>query len=139
MVYIFISHSSKDEEIINLIEDNFERNKIEINKVPFFARRYIAGKNPADKAIDTIYYDSVALFAIITNNVIQDQYTLNWVLFEIGLAKGRDLPVYVWKAHDVPKVPQPIEYITDYVTFDLYNEEDRLSIVGTMMDLAINI
>ena len=136
MVYVFISHSSKDEEIINLIEDDFEQHQI--NKVPYFARRYIAGKNPADKVIDAIY-DSVALFAIITNNVIYDQDTLNWVLFEIGLAKGRDLPVYGWKAYDVPKVPQPIEYITDYATFDLYNEENLLSIVGTMMDLAINL
>ena len=136
--YIFISHSSKDEEIINLIEVNFENNRID--KVPYFARRYIAGKNPADKVIEAMK-DSVALFVITTNNVINDLDTLNWVLFEIGLAKGRELHVYGWKAVDVEevRVPEPIKYITDYVTFNPYDEEDLLGIVGEMMDLAIKL
>ena len=136
MTYVFISHSSKDGEIINLIKFNFE--ELRIDKMPYFACHYIAGKNPADKVIDAID-DSVALFAIITNNVIYDQDTLNWVLFEIGLAKGRNLPVYGWKAYDVPKVPQPIEYITDYDTFDLSNEEDLLRIVEVMINLAMEL
>ena len=162
---IFISHSSRDEEIINLIEFNFENNQID--KVPYFASRYIVGKNPADKITEAMK-DSVALFVIITNNVINDIDTLNWVLFEIGLAKGREIPVFGWKAYDVQKVPKPIEYITedfdlllvivsslytfvvfslvfggfsksstDYVTFNPYEEEDILRIVGVMMDLAI--
>lgn len=134
--YIFISHSSKDKELINLVEVNFENTRID--KVPYFARGYIAGKNPADKFIEAMK-DSVALFVIITNNVINDLDTLNWVLFEIGLAKGRELPVYGWKASDVEevRVPEPIKYITDYDTFNPYSKEELLRIVGVMMDLAI--
>lgn len=132
---IFISHSSEDKEIINLIKFNFESNQID--KVPYFASSYIAGKNPADKFIEAMK-DSVALFAIITNNVINDVDTLNWILFEIGLAKGREIPVFCWKAYDVQKVPTPIEYITDYVTFNPYDEKDLLRIVKVMMDLAIS-
>jgi hypothetical protein len=136
--YIFIFHRSKDEEIINLIEVNFENNRID--KVPYFARRYIAGRNPADKVIETMK-DSVALFVIITNNVVNDLDTLNWVLFEMGLAKGREIPVYGWKDSNVEevKVPVPIKYITDYDTFNLYDEEDLLRIVGVMMNLAIEL
>lgn len=134
--YIFISHSSKDKEIINLVEVNFENTRID--KVPYFARHYIAGKNPADKFIEAMK-DSIALFVIITNNVINDLDTLNWVLFEIGLAKGRELHVYGWKASDVHKVPKPIEYITDYDTFNPYSKEELLRIVGVMMDLAIEL
>lgn len=134
--YIFISGSSKDAHLINLIEYNFQENRI--NKEPFFASRFISGTNPADKIIEA-FKKSRALFMIITPNVINDTNTLNWVLFETGLAKGRGLPVYGWKANSVTKVPQPIEYVTDYAVFEEDSEEDILRIIGVMMELALKL
>ena len=130
---VFISHSSRDEKLLDLIEFGFRNKGI----IPFFARRHIRGENPAQKIINEIG-NSLALFALMTSNVLYDQYTRDWVLFEIGVAKGKGKPIYCWKQEDY-ELPKVIDYITDYDTFVPHNDKDCLRIVQSMVDKALEL
>ena len=130
---VFISHSSRDEKLLDLIEFGFKNKGI----IPFFARRHMRGQNPAQKIINEIG-NSLALFALITSNVLYDKDTKDWVLFEIGVAKGKGKPMYCWKQEDY-ELPKVIDYITDYDTFVPHDQKDCLRIVQSMVDKALEL
>ena len=93
--------------------------------------------NPAQKIINEIG-NSLALFALITSNVLYDKDTRDWVLFEIGVAKGKGKPMYCWKQEDY-ELPKVIDYITDYDTFVPHNDKDCLRVVQSMVDKALEL
>lgn len=130
---VFLSHSSKDEELVSLIQLVFQFTPVK----PYFARFEKAAKNPADKVIHEID-DSEALFALVTSNVFANEETLFWVLFEIGVAKGKDKPVYVWIEEGL-NVPQCISYITDYEKFKSDDYTDRHKAVREMLTIALKL
>lgn len=130
---VFFSHSSKDEELVSLIQLVFQLTPVK----PYFARFEKAAKNPADKIIHEIG-DSKALFALITSNVFANTETLFWVLFEAGAAKGKDKPVYVW-IEEGCNVPQCISYITDYEKFKPDDYTDRHKAVSEMLAIALKL
>lgn len=134
---IFVSHSSKDTKLIDLITLGFKGRDI----IPFFARREMVGENPVEKIINAID-SSMALFALITSNVVYDKYTRDWVVFEIGVAKAKDIPIFCWMDHDVAKnkaFPKLIENITDYDTFNPLRDEEYTRVVGLMVDKAYEL
>ena len=130
---VFISHSSKDEKLVDFIEFGFRK----IDVTPFFARRHMRGENPAQKIVNEIE-KSLALFAIMTSNVLYDKDTRDWVVFEIGVAKGKGKPIFCWKERD-REIPKLIEYLTDYETFDLHDRKDCIRVVQTMVDKALEL
>lgn len=134
---IFISHSSKDTKLINLITLSFKGPDI----VPFFARQVMMGKNPVEKIINAIN-NSMALFAVITSNVVHDPHTRDWVVFEIAVAKIRGIPIFCWIDDGVAKnrtYPKLIENITDYDTFNHVYDEQCYRAVGAMVDKAFEL
>jgi hypothetical protein len=130
---VFFSHSSKDEELVSLIQLAFQLTPVK----PYFARFEKAARNPADKIIHEID-NSKALFALITSNVFANTETLFWVLFEAGIAKGKDKPVYVW-IEEGCNVPLCISYITDYEKFKPDDYKDRHKAVREMLTIALKL
>jgi len=133
---VFISHSSKDGRIIRLIEQYFKET-FKGSILPFFANKWITGENPAEK-ITREMRNSKVLFVLMTKNVVDDRKTRDWVLFEIGIAKGIGKKIYAWKTVDI-EVPEPVTMITDYVPFDPKDEEDIKKVVGAMMNIAYDL
>lgn len=134
---IFVSHSSKDTKLINLITLGFKGRNI----VLFFAKHRMMGKNPVEKIINAIG-NSVALFALLTPNVVHDTYTRDWVVFEIAVAKTKNIPIFCWIDEGVAKnnsYPKLIENITDYTTFNYPYDEECYRIVGSMVDRAFEL
>ena len=130
---VFFSHSSKDEELISLIKLAFQLTPVK----PYFARSEKAGRNPADKIVNEID-NSGALFALITSNVFDNQETLFWVLFEAGVAKGKDKPVYAW-IEEGCDVPQCFNYITDYDRFKPDDYKECHKTVSQMLSIALKL
>jgi len=134
---IFVSHSSKDTRLINLITLSFKGRRI----VPFFARREMAGENPVEKIIKAID-SSMALFLLMTENVVNDTHTRDWVVFEIGVAKAKNVPIFCWmhnKVGENESFPKLLENITDYDTFDYYQDEECYRVVTSMLDKALKL
>lgn len=130
---VFICHSSRDTHIIQLIRSYFK----DIRILPFFARQWISGINPAEKVLSEMR-KSKAVFVLMTRNVVDHRETRDWVLFEIGMAKGMHKPIYVWLATGV-EAPEPVKMITDYVPFDESDEKDVRGVVGSMMQIALDL
>lgn len=130
---VFFSHSSNDKELIGLIKLAFEFTPVK----PYFAKLERAAKNPADKIHNEIG-NSKALFALITSSVFAETETLFWVLFEMGVAKGKDLPIYIW-IEEGCKVPNVVRYITDYIPFKPDEFENRQRAVHEMVETALKL
>jgi len=130
---IFFSHSSNDEGLIDLIKLVFEFTDAR----PYFAVSDRAAQNPADKVLNAIG-TSNALFALVTSSVLDKRETLLWVIFEIGVAKAKRLPIYVW-IEKGGKVPEVISYITDYTRFKSKEAMDRQKVVREMIRIASRV
>ena len=128
---IFFSHSSSDDKLIDLIRLVFEFSDIK----PYFAKLEKAGQNPSDKICNEIG-KSNALFSILTSSVYGNQDTLFWVLYEIGIAKGKEIPIYVWIEKGI-EVPEFVRYITDFTTFEPKEDMDCNRAVREMMTIAL--
>jgi len=134
---IFVSHSSKDTKLIDLITLGFKDRKI----VPFFAKREMVGENPVEKIINAID-KSMALFALMTPNVVHDNYTRDWVVFEIAVAKVKNVPIFCWIDKGVAEnktCAKLIENITDYDTFDYPYDEECYRVVSSMVEKAFEL
>jgi len=70
---------------------------------------------------------SDAIFLFLTDNVLTTEYTRNWVIFEIGLARQALKRVFVFERQGVP-IPYPIPYVTDYMIFEPQSIQDLLDI-----------
>lgn len=130
---VFFSHSSNDKELIGLIKLAFEFTPVKA----YFARLERAARNPADKIHNEIG-NSKSLFALITSSVFAKTETLFWVLFEMGVAKGKDLPIYIW-IEEGCKVPEFVRYITDYIPFKPDEFEHRQRAVHEMVETALKL
>lgn len=131
---IFVSHSSKDTKMIGLVTLAFKNRDV----APFFARRVMMGKSPAEKIIAALD-SSLALFVLMTSNVVYENHTRDWVVFEIGVAKAKGIPVFCWLDENVAKnqaFPKLIENITDYDTFNPNDDEECFRTVARMVDKA---
>lgn len=136
---IFFTHSSKDTEIVNIIQHNF-KNNFNNEIFPFFSKSLLSGRDPKTKIMDAIEH-SKALFMILTSNLVNNQKTRDYAVFELGIAVCRKLPIYAWKSVDIQEeqIPIPVKWITDYTPFDPSNQENLLATVETMLILAKKI
>lgn len=133
---IFVSHSSQDDRLIDLITLTFKDREI----VPFFARRIMVGENPVEKIINAIE-NSMALFLLMTSKVVHYPDTRDWVVFELAVAKVKNIPIFCWMDKEVAETkmfPKLLENITDYDTFD-HQDEEYYRMVASMLQKAFEL
>lgn len=108
---IFISHSSKDIDIINFFLEKFSGSGIK----PILME-YEKGENNRKLTANYIIEEiqrSKAVFVILTQNITKYEHTQNWVAFEIGVAAARrpQIPVIVFREQEVNF---PVPFLTHY-------------------------
>lgn len=134
---IFVSHSSQDTKLIELTTLAFKGREL----TPYFARRVMVGENPVNKIIDALD-NSLALFALMTPNVVYVADTRDWVVFEIAVARYKKLPIFCWldkAVADVKAFPKLLENITDYDTFQSFSDEECYRVVASVVEKAYEL
>jgi len=69
---------------------------------------------------------SNAVFLFLTDEIVRTEYTRNWVIYEVGLASERQIPLFVFERKGFP-IPYPIPYVTDFMLFDPHSIDDLLN------------
>jgi hypothetical protein len=131
---IFISHSSNDTKLIELITLAFKDREIQ----PYFARRSVEAENPVNKIVNAID-NSYALFALITPNVVFNVETRDWCVFEIAVAKHKGIPIFCWidkLVEGAKNYPKLMENITTYDTFQSFLDDDCYRVIKLIMEKA---
>ena len=130
---IFFSHSSRDRLLIEEIKKSFK----EINVKPYFAFLEQEGRTPRTKIEEGIYASS-AIFLLVTQNVLNDEHTRDWVSYEVGFARGLqrgagdEKRVYAWIINvDEEDELAYLKSITDYISITLKYEEITTPESGT--------
>lgn len=122
MVYVFVSHSKKDTELVEIINHNFRS----VGGVPLFME-FTPESEPPYKKIEGNIDLSKAVFLFLTPNVTSSDYTKNWISFEVGLAKKTNKPVFVVEDFN-NKIHFPVPYITDYILYEPAKVEDWIGL-----------
>lgn len=133
MATIFISHSRRDASLVanvNEILINVGHTPIIEEFIPETEKQPI----PHDEISKNVSI-SDAVFLFLTDNVLATEYTRNWVIFEVGLARQALKRVFVFERQGVP-IPYPIPYVTDYMIFDPHSIQDLLSIQKIAKELV---
>jgi hypothetical protein len=134
---LFISHSSKDTNLITLIESAFT----DLSVKPYFAKTRIEGKNPVDKIVDAIMR-SKAFIVLITPHVVNDNHTRDWVNFEIGVARARKMQIFGWIDCNILQTkayPRLLENVTTYLEFDCRSDEECKQVSSNIFKIALNL
>lgn len=116
MINIFISHSSKDVEIINYIKDYF--NKIDIE--PIILDDVIEGLPPPQKILKNLKNCDIFLM-VWTKNVYESEETKAILNHEISIAFALDLPIFAIIEKSVDK-PRYFDNLTDYKRYNDFND-----------------
>ena len=101
----------------------------------------MVGEHPVDKITNAID-SSMALFCLMTSNVVYDNHTRDWVVFEIAVAKTKDKPIFCWMEESIATLkafPKLIENITDYDTFNPIYDKECYRVVNSMVDKAFEL
>ena len=123
MLKVFISHSSKDEELVKDINYNLRLAQIE----PLIAE-FEKVESPPYKTIDKMLEESDALFLFLTPNVMDSHHTRSWVTYELSAAHTLKKKVFVFEQLN-KQVPFPVPYLTHYFLYDPQRKEDRRKII----------
>jgi hypothetical protein len=119
----FLSHSRKDERIVNSIFKICQRTKIKPNIAEF--EEIKSGRLGAEEICDMID-KSQLFFMFLSENVINDKdygktiYTQNWVNFELGCvyAQKKMKKKFIYVFEPFAQIHFPIPYLDYYI---LYN------------------
>ena len=133
MTIIFISHSKRDEQLVQ----NIQTILINVGHTPII-EEFIpeSMKEPIpNEEIRKNVQQSDAVFLFLTDEIVRTKYTENWVIYEVGLASDRQIPVFVFERKGFP-IHYPIPYITDYMVFDPYSIKDALNIQTLAKDMG---
>jgi len=134
MAQIFIAHSSKDKWIIDPVKEILEQAGV----IPWLSELESPTPFPLAPKIQKAIESSSALIAILTHNVTNITQTRDVVNWEISAAYHLKKPVYVFRERGV-EVPLMISYITDYFTFDSFNEEILRKTIDKIYQIGFNI
>jgi len=130
---IFISHSGKDASLIASVHQIL----VNVGHTPII-EEFIPESEKLPIPHDEIQRNvsvSDAIFLFLTDNVLATDYTRNWVVFEVGLARQASKRVFVFERQGVP-IPYPIPYVTDYMIFDPQSISDLLTIQTIAKELV---
>jgi len=133
MATIFISHSRRDASLIASIYQIL----VNVGHTPII-EEFIPESEKLPVPNDEIQKNvslSEVVFLFLTDNVLATEYTRNWVMFEVSLARGALKRVFVFERQGVP-IPYPIPYVTDYMIFDPQSIRDLLAIQTIAKELV---
>ena len=118
MAQIFISHSKKDEDFVNFFSKAFEVTKVK----PIFEEfeDILRGKTTSFEVIEDIE-KSRAIFVILSQNVQNIPHTRDWVVWETGIAKNRDIWIFE-PSSQLGRIRVAIPFLRNYVIFIVKNE-----------------
>ena len=108
---IFISHSSKDHEIVDYFIEKFDDTDIKPIRMEY--EKWSRKGKPNWIWIKDEIQRSKALFLILTKNIVKKEFTQNWVAFEIGVASMCDsqVPVFVFREENIDF---PVPFLNHY-------------------------
>jgi len=92
MAIIFVSHSNKDEEIINFFTKIFANSKVQAIYEEF---EKILGKEITSEKIQSDINQSNAVFILLSENTQSLPHTRDWILWEAGMASNKDIWVFI--------------------------------------------
>lgn len=115
MSEIYIIYSKMDEDIINFFSRIFNTSK---NVKPIFQEleRIVKGDITREKIVMDID-NSNAVFMLLSQNILNNQHTRDWVTTEGGVARNKD----VWRfehCSQAGKIPIVTLFARHYVIFD---------------------
>lgn len=117
MTTIFLSHSQRDAEIIQIFSNAFNDTKV----VPILME-YEKFTNPPWKEIKNRIQNSSALFVLLGPNIQYSEYTKHWIIYEIGIADSFNKQIWIFE--DVRnEVFFPIPHVNHYVLYDQFQSE----------------
>lgn len=115
MAQIFVSHSKKDGDLVSFFSKAFAPTKV---KAVFEELEQItSGVRTPSKVLHDIE-NSNALFVILSHNVQKIPHTRDWVVWEAGVGKNRDIWVFE-PYRDLGKIRVVVPYLRHYVLFGL--------------------
>ncbi len=133
MATIFISHSKRDASLVASVRQilvNVGHSPIIEEFIPEEERKPIPHNEISEKVSL-----SDAVFLFLTDNILATEYTRNWVVFEVGLARQALKQVFVFERQGT-SIPYPIPYVTDYMIFDPDSLNDMLAIQTIAKELV---
>ncbi len=91
MAQIFISHSKKDKDFVDFFSKTFATTKVKAIFEEF--EKILTGKITRPK-VERDIETSNAIFVILSQNVESMPHTRDWVVWETGVAKNKDIWIF---------------------------------------------
>lgn len=91
MAQIFVSHSGKDKQLVDFFSNAFSLTKVKAILEKF--EKILTGKITSQK-ISTDIERSNAVFVLLSKNVQKIPHTRDWVVWETGVAKNKDIWIF---------------------------------------------
>jgi hypothetical protein len=116
--YVFISHSSRDTDIMSAVKQAF----VDLPVKPYFVEEKPAGAPPTKEIADQVKNAS-AIFIFFTSNSVYGE-TRDWIAFEIGIAMAHRIPIFAWKQRHVQTMylPRLLEQVSTHRDFEMFGE-----------------
>lgn len=114
MAQIFVSHSQKDKELKSFFSEAFATANV---KAIYEEFEKILRGNVTSEQVSRDIENSRAVFVILSQNVQDLPHTRDWVIWETGVGKNRDIWVFE-HYQDVGKISVITPYLRHYVIFD---------------------
>jgi len=132
MTNIFISHSQKDKEIIQIFRNAFNGTKV--NPILLEYERY---SNPPWREIKNRIQSSSALFVLLGQNIKSSDYTQNWISYEVGIADSFNKPIWIFE--DINnEILFPIPNVNHYLLYNPVQPESLLYLKTVISSYAVN-
>lgn len=123
MVNVFVSHSSRDVDLIDPLNNYLKKNNVKPELLEF----NIEGRAPLSK-IEKHMTDSAACLLVWSKNVDSRQTTRDIINAEIACAHSKNLPIYAFIEKDTSP-PWFLQEITDYTQFEKKEFSSKLSLI----------
>jgi len=117
---VFITHSRHDAPILKHIVQLVKTVKVKPILYEYNKRHTNTSWNEIRQDIK----NSHALFVVLSNNLSSSPHTQNWVGWEVGVACAFNKRVWVFEEIQ-RRISFPIPYFTDYVPYDLNDQNLR--------------
>lgn len=138
MVYIFVSHSRHDTEIVHFFVKAIGR----INGLnhKLMELEDLEDKYAGNEIANTIRNECAGLIVLLGKNIysppgLNPEYIRAWVTFEVGVAAGCGKRVWVFEEYDAENIPFPIPLVSDFFRYNLDN--DHLRWIGEALEAGM--
>ncbi len=116
MVRLFLSHSKYDKKIL----DYFDTIVARVEGVSSFRaslESFPDVESPGNTIANALR-QSIAVFVLLGSGMLQSQYTMSWVGYEVGLASAWSIPVWVFEwIEDNVNFPTP--HVDHYILYSM--------------------